>query len=87
MAVLAQLSKFYISLQKHEWPISCSFQNFVFRCKKTNGHLGAVFKILHFAVKNERSFGYNCKILYFPVKKPLAVWVHALVSLFKFEQI
>ena len=44
-----------------------------------NGRLGTVFKILHFAAKNEWPFGYNCKIFYFPVKKPLAVWVHALL--------
>ena len=49
--------------------LGCSFQNFVFRYKKTNGRLGTVFKILHFAVKNEQPFGCNCKILYFPVKE------------------
>ena len=54
-----------------------NFQNSIFRCKNMNSRLVAVFKILHFAVKNERPFGYNYKILYFPVKKPLAVWVHA----------
>ena len=80
MAVWIQLSKFYTSLQKHEWPFGCSFQNFVFNCKKINGRLRTVFKILHFAVKNEWLFRYNCKILYFPVKKPLAVWVHALMK-------
>ena len=34
-----------------------------------NGRLGTVFKILHFALKSEWRFGYNCKISYFPVKK------------------
>ena len=68
MAVWVQLSKFYTSLQKHEWPFGYSFQNFVFRCKKTNGRLGTGFKILHFVVKNEWRFGCNCKIFYFPVK-------------------
>ena len=78
MAVWLQLPKFYTLLQKREWSFGCSFQNFAFRCKKTNGRLGTVFKILHFAVKSEWPFWYNCKILYFPVKKTLAVWVHAL---------
>ena len=81
MAVWVQLSKFYISLQKHECTFGYSFQNFAFHCKKTNGRLGTGFKILHFAVRNEWPFGYNCKILYFPVKKPLAVWVHAFLPL------
>ena len=53
MTVWVQLSKFYILLQKHEWPFGCSFQNFVFRCKKTNGRLGTVFKTFHFAVKKQ----------------------------------
>ena len=50
----------------------------------TNVRLGSTFKILYFVgfsvIKNEWPFGYNCKISYFPVKKPLAVWVHALFS-------
>ena len=83
MAAWVQFSKFYTSMQKHKWPFGRSFQNFVFRCKKTNGRLGTVFKILHFAVKNELPFWYNCKILYFPVKKPLAVWVHAFETTLK----
>ena len=51
---------------------------FLYFVAKTNDRLVAVFEILHFAGKNEWPFEYNCKILYFPVKKPLAVWVHAL---------
>ena len=54
--------------------------------KKTNGQVGRVFKILHFAVKNEWPFGYNCKILYFPVKNPVVVWVHALSFVFHFYE-
>ena len=68
MAVWVQLSKFYIFLEKYEWPFGCSFQNFVFHCKKANGRLGTVFKIFHFVEKNEWQFGYNCNILYFFVK-------------------
>ena len=41
----------------------------MFHCKKTNGRVGTVFKILHFAVKSEWPFGCTCKILYFPCKK------------------
>ena len=81
IAIWVQLSKFYILFWKHEWPLGCSFQNFVFHCKKPNGRMGIVFKIFHFAVQNEWPFGYNCKILYFPAKKPVALWVHALSSL------
>ena len=57
MAVCAQVSKFYISLQKHEWSFGYSLQIFVFRFKKVNGRLGTGFKILHYAVKNEWPFG------------------------------
>ena len=29
---------------KNEWPFGHSFQNFAFRCKKTNGRLGTTKK-------------------------------------------
>ena len=31
-------------VEKYEWPFGYSFQNFAFRCKKTNGRLGATVK-------------------------------------------
>ena len=65
MAVWVQLSKFYTLLQKHEWLFGYNFQNFVFRCKKANGRLGTVFKILHFAVKTNGRLGATVKFCIF----------------------
>ena len=47
------------------------FPNFTFCFKEAYARLVAVFKILHFTVKHKWPFGYNCKILYLTVKKPV----------------
>ena len=43
--------RFRICLWEIQMPFGYNFQNSPFCCKKTNGSLGAVFKILHFVVK------------------------------------
>ena len=48
-----------------------------FVVENMNCRLGTTLKILYFVVKNEWSFGYNCKILHLPIKERMAVWVHA----------
>ena len=54
MAVWVQLSKFSISLQKkNKCPFGCSFQNFVFRCKKNKWLFGNNCKISYFAIKKQ----------------------------------
>ena len=60
MAVCVQLSKFGILLLKYKWPLGCSFQNFIFCCKKANGRLSAVFKILYFPEKKKKKKKNGC---------------------------
>ena len=53
---------------KNEMAVWLQFQNFAFRCIRTNGRLSTTVKFRISLENNEWPFGYNFKILYFVVK-------------------